>query len=402
MAQNQNIGLFGQYLTVNSTANTITFPSTSRVIVGNSSVNVVINSSSVYVSGSPLGSGGGGSFDVNAQYAWTNTQSFSNTITFTGAILANTINAASYSIGTAVSINSTSMAVNAFSIGNSNTATFYNINGQANASAGAFVGNAYATLGGASGNYLAFGQQLNSAQWVQSGYSSAGAPVYYSIILNPLGGNIGIGNTAPSNRLSVNGTTYLQGNVTFTQGIIDSTGTQGTAGQVLTSNGVGNVYWSTSGFTNGQSISVDSLTITGPLTANGSTGTSTFILASNGATGSPYWRDTVRVNSQASASSLTIDANLYDMYVYTALAANWTFNASTSATNGEKVIIRIKDNGTPRTLTWPSSSVAGGVRQIGLTLPVITNANKTIYIGLVYNTDGATALWDAIAYSLEA
>ena len=264
MAQNQNIGLFGQYLTVDTTANTITFPSTSRVIVGNSSVNVVINSSSVYVSGSPLGSGGGGggSVDVNAQYAWTNTQSFSNTITFTGSILASTINAASYSIGTAVVINSTSMAVNSYSIGSTSTATFYNINGQANASPGAFVGNAYATLGGASGNYLAFGQQLNSAQWIQSGYSSAGAPVYYSIIFNPLGGNIGIGNTAPSNRLSVNGTSYLQGNVTFTQGIVDSTGSQGTAGQVLTSNGVGNVYWSSAGFTNGASIAVSNLAYT--------------------------------------------------------------------------------------------------------------------------------------------
>ena len=58
-------------------------------------------------------------------------------------------------------------------------------------------------------------------------------------------GNVGLSNTAPVDRLSVNGTSYLQGNVTFTQGIIDSTGTQGTAGQVLTSNGTGNVYWST-------------------------------------------------------------------------------------------------------------------------------------------------------------
>ena len=104
----------------------------------------------------------------------------------------------SIGIGGNVVINSTAMAVNSFSIGSANTATFYNINGQANIAAGAFVGNAYATLGGASGNYLAFGQQTSSAQWIQSGYSSAGAPVYYSIILNPLGGNIGIGNTAPT------------------------------------------------------------------------------------------------------------------------------------------------------------------------------------------------------------
>ena len=58
-------------------------------------------------------------------------------------------------------------------------------------------------------------------------------------------GNIGINNAAPTNTLSVNGTTFLQGNVTFKQGIVDSTGSQGTAGQALTSNGAGNVYWST-------------------------------------------------------------------------------------------------------------------------------------------------------------
>ena len=199
---------------------------TSVLTIGNSSVNVVVNSSSIYVSGSPVGAGGAA--NQASQYSWTNTQTFSNTITFTGAILANTINAASHTVGTAVSINATAMAVNAYSIGSVNTATFYNINGQANASAGAFVGNAYATLGGASGNYLAFGQQTSSAQWIQSGYSSAGAPVYYSIILNPLGGNIGIGNTAPTDRLSVNGNTYLQGTVNITGAVNAAAYTVGT------------------------------------------------------------------------------------------------------------------------------------------------------------------------------
>lgn len=159
-------------------------------------------------------------------------------------------------------VNTTVMTVNAFSVGSVNTATFYSINGQVNASAGAFVGNAYATLGGASGNYLAFGQQLNSAQWMQSGYSSAGSPVYYHIIMNPLGGNIGIGNTAPADRLSVNGTTYHQGNVILGSATIavgvQANGGYGTAGQVLTSNGTA-TYWaagSGGGFTNGQSIMV--------------------------------------------------------------------------------------------------------------------------------------------------
>jgi hypothetical protein len=45
--------------------------------------------------------------NTNAQYSWTNTQTFSNTITVTGAILANTVNAASHTVGTSFVANTT-------------------------------------------------------------------------------------------------------------------------------------------------------------------------------------------------------------------------------------------------------------------------------------------------------
>jgi hypothetical protein len=54
-------------------------------------------------------------------------------------------------------------------------------------------------------------------------------------------GNVGIGNTAPTHKLSVNGTTFLQGNVTLSSAVIANNST-GTNGQVLTSTGSG-VYW---------------------------------------------------------------------------------------------------------------------------------------------------------------
>jgi hypothetical protein len=59
-----------------------------------------------------------GSFNTNvaAQYAWTNTQSFSNTITFTGSILGNTINATSITIGTAFTANSQNLVFTGTSI----------------------------------------------------------------------------------------------------------------------------------------------------------------------------------------------------------------------------------------------------------------------------------------------
>jgi hypothetical protein len=90
MTQIQQLGFLANNLTVNTSANTATF--NNILVVGNSSVNVVVNSSSVYVSGVALG---GGSTNVSAQYAWTNTQSFSAVVTHTanvsvnGAIIAN-------------------------------------------------------------------------------------------------------------------------------------------------------------------------------------------------------------------------------------------------------------------------------------------------------------------------
>lgn len=70
---------------------------------------------------------------------------------------------------------------------------------------------------------------------------------------------------------------------------IIANGSLGTANQILTSNGSA-IYWSTStssGFSNGQSISVNNFVITGAFTANNSNGTSGQVLTSNG-TG-VYW-----------------------------------------------------------------------------------------------------------------
>ena len=88
------------------------------------------------------------------------------------------------------------------------------------------------------------------------------------------------------------GKVTLAGNAVINAGIsiIDSTGSQGTSGQVLASNGSGNVYWATvanSGFTNGQSISVNNFVVTGSITANGSNGVAGYVLHSNGSTA--YW-----------------------------------------------------------------------------------------------------------------
>lgn len=129
--------------------------------------------------------------------------------------------------------------------------------------------------------------------------------------------------------------------------------------------------------------------------------------------GTPNWRQVgywdsdrgvmagrVLVSSSAttSSSSFTPSPYSYDMQSVTALAASMTINAPSSTytyLNGQKIILRIKDNGTARTLTWNAI-----YRAIGVTLPTTTVASKTLYVGMIYNS--ADTKWDVIAVSQEA
>jgi len=107
-----------------------------------------------------------------------------------------------------------------------------------------------------------------------------------------------------------------------------------------------------------------------------------------------------RVTSAASASTLTPSIATADVYAYTALAANLTINAPTGTpVDGDKLIFRILDNGTPRNLTWDATYTV-----IGVTLPTTTTANKTVYVGCIYNAYGAsgTGRWDVIAVTTQA
>jgi hypothetical protein len=103
-----------------------------------------------------------------------------------------------------------------------------------------------------------------------------------------------------------------------------------------------------------------------------------------------------RVSSASSASSLTPDISAYDQYAYTALAANLTINSPTGTpVDGNKLIFRILDNGTARTLTWNATFVV-----IGVTLPTTTTVNKTTYVGCIYNANNTR--WDVVAVATQA
>ena len=78
------------------------------------------------------------------------------------------------------------------------------------------------------------------------------------------------------------------------------------------------------------------------------------------------------------------------IYYLTALAAGATFAApSGTPVNGNTLLIRIKDNGTARTLAWNSI-----YRAIGVTIPTTTTASKTLYIGCIYNS--IDSKWDVV------
>jgi hypothetical protein len=191
-------------------------------------------------------------------------------------------------------------------------------------------------------------------------------------------------------------------NINITGGI-KANGSFGTAGQILTSNGTA-TYWSTvsggGGFTNGQSISVNNFVITGAFTANSSNGTSGQVLTSNGT--ATYWASTIapRVNTATSTATLAWNSDNYEQYQLTALAENCTISAdSATPVNGRKIIFRFEDNGTARSLTW-TNGVSNSFRVIGTTLPTTTVANKTAYVGAIYNSTDSR--WDVIAVAQEA
>ena len=112
-------------------------------------------------------------------------------------------------------------------------------------------------------------------------------------------------------------------------------------------------------------------------------------------------RITPRVNiTTTTASPWAWNSDSYDQQGFTALANALTISADAGTpTDGQKTVLRIKDNGTTRNLTWTTGS-SKAFRAVGVTLPTTTVVNKTVYIGCIYNI--ADSRWDVVAVSQEA
>jgi hypothetical protein len=132
----------------------------------------------------------------------------------------------------------------------------------------------------------------------------------------------------------------------------------------------------------------------GPTGSDGATGPGG-ATGSGGATGptGPF-STSPNVQSVTSASTVTpTDAD--DMVIITAQAAPLTLaNPTGTWDQGRDLLIRIKDDGTSRAISYDT-----GYRAVGITLPTFTTANKTIYLGIVYNSTDSK--WDVIGVSIE-
>jgi len=111
--------------------------------------------------------------------------------------------------------------------------------------------------------------------------------------------------------------------------------------------------------------------------------------AGAGTIGDPI--DNILVTTTASSATPTPNADASTIFTVTALAANAVFAAPTGTPqDGQDLLIRIKDNATPRTLGWNAIYRAG----TDFALPTTTVASETMYIQFIYNSADAT--WDAI------
>jgi len=104
-----------------------------------------------------------------------------------------------------------------------------------------------------------------------------------------------------------------------------------------------------------------------------------------------------RVVGTTSSATPTPNADTTDIYHLTALAVDAAFVTPTGTpVNGQKLIIRILDNGVSRNITWSADYVAGGIP-----LPSATTAGKIMHCGFMYNTDNGLNKWQLIAFVSE-
>jgi len=105
--------------------------------------------------------------------------------------------------------------------------------------------------------------------------------------------------------------------------------------------------------------------------------------------------DTPKLQNVTSSATVT-PVSTNDIVTITAQATGLTLaNPTGTFKEGKALMIRIKDDGTARSITFGSN-----YRAIGVTLPTTTVINKTLYLGIIYND--VDDKWDVLGINQEA
>ncbi len=323
--------------------------------------------------GLPIDGGTTGTLSVSR--GGTGQTSYTNGQLLIGNTTGNTLTKSTLTAGSGISITNGNGSITIASTGGSGTVTsvgqtftggLISVSGSPVTSTGTLA----LTVAGTSGGIPYFS---SASSWASSAALAANSLV--------IGGGAG---AAPATTTTGSGVLTALGNsVNTTGGVVTQSGTLASNTLLL-------------GGGSGTAIS-SATTGTGVVTALGNAvNAANGVATTNGTATLTNKRIDPRMVSASSAASLTPDVSAADIYAYTALAEGLTINAPTGTpVDGSKLVFRILDNGTSRALTWN-----GTYTQIGVTLPTATTANKTTYVGCIYNAYNAR--WDVLAVSTQA
>ena len=106
------------------------------------------------------------------------------------------------------------------------------------------------------------------------------------------------------------------------------------------------------------------------------------------------------VVNNATSGTYTFNSNSYDEIAFTAIAGTLIISADGGTpTDGQKMLFRFDATST-QTLSFTSGT--SGFRAVGVTVPASVQANKTLYVGCIYNDNTGVKAWDIIALAAQA
>jgi len=227
-----------------------------------------------------------------------------------------------------------------------------------------------------------------------------------------------VGGTGTVNGISLSGTVTSTGNLTLGGTLTGVSLATQVTGTLPIANGGTNATTAADALT-----SLGAYPASNPNGYTSNTGTVTSIIAGTGLSGGTITTSgtiaidsTVTTNSgtqtltnkrvnpravAAGSTSGTLTPNGDTTDVFNAFGLTGAITVATPSgtpVDGQRLMLRFKDNGTGRGITWTGTS--GAYRAVGVTLPTTTVASKVTYVGCVYNS--TDVFWDAIAVATQA